>query len=511
MRTLRFAILATALAATSLQAETVPTGFGFELAVGAPFGGEPIGFTWLPDGRMLIIERGTGNVRVAAVGATTSIVIATIPNLMIGDERGLLGIAIDPDWPGRPYVYFSFTRNDGRSILSMYTASGALSNPSSTSLTLASPFVLVEMLDGAGNHNGGTVRFGLDGMLYASFGEDALPCTSQDLTELRGKVLRLDISSMPGAGSGPPPKADVTPADNPFVANPNENARLVFAWGLRNPFRFTFDSLTGDLFVGDAGSNTWEEINRMSASSGGGQNFGWPILEGPDSTGFGFTCGLANVHTGPIHVYPNPPKSNAAVVGGPLYRTVPASPMSFPASYNGSYFLYDWGGRWIQRIVQGANGWEIAPQVPGQVSPDYWGEGFVFYSDFQEGPDGALYLMKHGGSWGVYRIRRVLPTSADGIDEAAHTLEVEARPNPARAGNGVDFVWSAPRSGFVQLRLFDAAGRLVARLGNEAPALGGVVRWGGRDTDGRSVSAGVYFYRFEGADASASGRVTLYR
>lgn len=507
---LLLAVLAAALPGAA-HSQILPTGFAFELAVGPPFASEPSAFAFLSDGRIFLTERFSANVRLAAVGATSSALILTIPNVSVLSERGLLGVAVDPEWPTRPYVYFSYTRTDGQSILAMYTASGALTNPASTSITLSSPFVLLQTPDLLDNHNGGTVRFGLDGMLYASWGDDGTPCNGQDLTALNGKIVRLDVSGMPGAGSGPPPKADVTPADNPFVADPNENARLVYVWGLRNPFRFTFDPSTGDLFLGDAGAQAWEEVDRVPAAGGSGSNYGWPILEGPASPGFGLTCGQNNTFTPPIHYYAHVGALPSAVLGGPLYRAVTPTAVSLPPSYDGSYFLYDWGGNWIRRLVLGPTGWEVAPAVPGQPSADHWGEDFAFLADFQEGPDGALYVMKHGGAWGLYRIRRTLPTSVE-VDagSSAAALHVEVRPNPAQAGHTVEFAWQSPVTGSVALRVFDAAGRLVTELRGASGT--NRLNWTGRDVTNAAPPAGVYFYRLRTTDgAEASGRVTLLR
>src|SRR5262245_55170165 len=184
---LSFIALAVCLLTTPLRAQTVPNGFGFEVVVTGPFASDPAAFTFLPDRRILIIERASGNVRLAAVGAPTSVVIATIPNVSSQVERGLLGIAVDPLWPARPYIYFSYTRNNNTSVLQMYTASGQLTNPASTAITLSSPYEILETTDLNVYHNGGTLRFGREGRLYASWGDDGTPCNAQDITSLNGK------------------------------------------------------------------------------------------------------------------------------------------------------------------------------------------------------------------------------------------------------------------------------------------------------------------------------------
>jgi hypothetical protein len=165
---------------------------------------------------------------------------------------------------------------------------------------------------------------------------------------------------------------------------------------------------------------------------------------------------------------------------------------------------------WIRRIVSGPGGWTVAPAVPGQPTADHWAENFLYYSDFQEGRDGALYMMRHGGNWGLYRIRH---TGATGVEPsvAPAAFEVQARPNPAPAGRAVEFSWSSPRAGRMRITVYDAAGRQVAKMSSAQSATGGVLAWNGRNSQGERVPAGVYFYRAEGPGSTASGHVTVLR
>lgn len=243
-------------------AQRVPTGFQIQSVVGGPFAPQVSAFAFLPDGRIVILEKDTGVVRLAAAGAVTSVPIDTIPEVTVADERGLLGVAVDPGWPARPYLYFLFTHTGDALHLVLYTASGDLTAPSSTNLLLGSPFVLLDDLpDQFANHNGGTLRFGPDGFLYASLGDDSRDCDAQDPSLHKGKILRLDVSGMPGMGSGPPPKSALVAAGNPYFGS--DNARLLFAIGLRNPFRFSIDPVTNNLYIGDVGLGTWEEIDEL--------------------------------------------------------------------------------------------------------------------------------------------------------------------------------------------------------------------------------------------------------
>ena len=126
--------------------------------------------------------------------------------------------------------------------LAMFTVTGTSSNPTSTNLTLGAQYnIVTDVPDNAGNHNGGALRFGLDGKLYLSIGDDAGGCTAQNMSSALGCVWRIDVSSLPGVGAGPPAKSTLIPAGNPY-AGPTDNARLVWCHGLRNPFRFHIDS-----------------------------------------------------------------------------------------------------------------------------------------------------------------------------------------------------------------------------------------------------------------------------
>ena len=120
------------------------------------------------------------------------------------------------------------------------------------------------------------MRFGPDGMLYDSMGDDASGCPAQDDATLHGVILRLDVSRLPSTPGGPPTIDVITPADNPQIASGNLNTRLIWAWGLRNPFRFQIDPTNGVLYIGDVGESQFEEIDRAPV---GGLNFGWPYFE----------------------------------------------------------------------------------------------------------------------------------------------------------------------------------------------------------------------------------------
>jgi glucose/arabinose dehydrogenase len=496
------------VAAARAGGPEVPPGFSIEQVVGGPFDGDPVGFAFLPDQRIVIVERNTGNVRLAARGASSSQVVFTIPEVNGASfEDGLLGVAVDPGWPARPWLYFHYAHVDSVTNVVMYEASGDLADPSSTALTLSNPYLLLtDVPDSTGIHNAGTLRFGPDGMLYASFGDDGSNCGAQELDSPLGKILRLDPSAMPGAGSGPPPKDEITPAGNPFPAT-GEWVPLVWSWGLRNPFRFTIDPATGDTFLGDVGTSLFEEIDLVPAASTG-PNFGWPRMEG-DSTSSHVTCGLGQVFTSPIIALPH--ESPSSIIGGPRYRPLSPSAGRFPGDYHGDLFFLEFYSGDVYRARQTGAAWSL---VPGAGRSDsLWASGFATASDFQEGPDGALWLLAMGinipGQELPAGLHRIASTRA--WVEAPAPGELRARPNPARGDGGVRILAPGSTAGPWTLSIRDVEGRLVRRLSGPSDP-GAEVAWDGRAADGSRAAAGVYFAEWRaGGKTSARGKIALLR
>lgn len=186
-----------------------------------------------------------------------------------GGEQGLFSIAFHPNYLANGLFYVNYTNLAGNTVVSRYHVS-----PDPNVADRASVSVLLTVDQPFGNHNGGQLQFGADGYLYIGMGDggsggDPLGA-GQDLTTLLGKMLRIDVD-------GPAPYG--IPPDNPFVSNPGGRDEI-WALGLRNPWRFSFDSLTGDLFIGDVGQSAREEINYQPAGAPGGRNYGWNLMEG---------------------------------------------------------------------------------------------------------------------------------------------------------------------------------------------------------------------------------------
>ena len=384
----------------SMGAVALPDGFTHELVASGMT--EPVGLTFLPDGRILVIEQ-QGTVRLVVNGSLQPGPILDIQSqVRHGGEQGLLGIAVDPEYPTRPFIYLYYTHEtENFQYITRFTMTGTLTDPLGTDLPAdpaSSFYLLTDIPRNAGNHNGGTLRFGPDDMLYAGPGDDAGDCVSQLRDDLRGVILRMDVSGLPLDNSvrDHAAKSEMVPLDNPFASALNDNERLVWAYGLRNPFRFSFDSVTGNLFIGDVGEDTYEEISMSVAP--GGENFGWPYREGYDinpnnPTCFGGPEPVAET-VGPIGGY-SQVSDGYSIIGGGVYHPVNyPNDLSWPSEFDGDYFFADYYQGFLIRLKdQGVGTWAVPPPVPGQPSPEYLITGLSSPSDFTIGPDGAVYYI----------------------------------------------------------------------------------------------------------------------
>lgn len=422
-------LLAAALAVPAVLAQTVPTGFVIDTLI--PSGlATPNDCCFLPDGRALVANS-AGSVVVYAGGPTAT--IGTVPNVESGGERGLLSIAADPAFAqnGQFYVYYSSTL-DSFMHLDRFTCTGDLANASSTNLTFAAASrraILGALPDQAGNHNGGSVRFGPDGMLYQTAGDDANACNAQLLTSQVGCLLRLDVSSLaPGGSTTLPTYAALNPGNNPLSAN-TDFSQLVLAHGLRNPFRMEIDQVTGNVYLGDVGAGSQEEYDELVYPSGplALVNFGWPWREGPIA---GFSCAGTQppMLTDPI-AYVAHGSGWASIMGGARYRNQ-GTPFDLGSAYEGNCFYLDYFAGELRRLVNTGT-WVPAPTVPGQGNPNNWGTGFTQVTCMRQGPDGGLWFTQQtGGS--LKRIRSLGPTNSvvavSGSGQIGPATEVFAAP-----------------------------------------------------------------------------------
>ena len=465
----------------------------------------PTGMALLPDGRLLVTEKVTARVRLVLKGKLTPAPVLTVPEVE-GDilEQGLLGIAVDPGWPARPYIYVHYTHSASAFIkISRFTVSGDLGFVGDGDLSIdpASRYdILADIPDNTPFHNGGTLRFGPDGMLYDSVGDDYSFCPAQNLTVLSGKILRLDISRLPAGGGGPPAKSLITPADNPFIAHPNANARLVCHYGLRNPFKFAIDPVTGDMLIGDVGEEKREEINVVS---GFGKNFQWPIYEG-DVPGTTTCAGVDSTSwVPPIHAYDH--DLGRAVNAALIYRAPPGAAIPFPPEYDGDIFFADTYASFVARWGKTGGVWAPEP-APGQPNPTDWGTwwGVSMLVDWLITPNGSIYCcqINHGA------IRRIWYSDPNGTIigvPRGSDPRVELRapyPSPSRGSTTIEYALAI--EGPVSLAIHDVTGRSIrtlVRRDRETPGPHQAT-WDGRDASGRRAPAGIYRARL-----SVAGRV----
>jgi len=296
-----------------------------------------------------------------------------------GGERGLLSLAFHPQYAanGRFYVYFTDSNGDIRIV--RYLRSAADSNVADA---LSADTVLAVPHPGQSNHNGGQLQFGPDGKLYAGLGDGGgggdPAGNGQNKHALLGKLLRLDVDGASGY---------TVPANNPFVGDTSA-APEIWAWGLRNPWRFTFDRSTSDLYIADVGQGSWEEVDVQPAASTGGVNYGWNVMEGLHCYPPGTTSCNQTGLTLPLIEYDH--GAGCSITGGYVYRGTKVAALS-------GYYLYSDYCTPFVRSFKYAGG--VATQSHDwtqQLDPG----GNV--SSFAQDQRGELYIITLGGS--LYRI-----------------------------------------------------------------------------------------------------------
>ncbi len=471
----------------------------------------PSNSEFLPDGRIFITGQYTAQLTLVVGDApAVAYVAGTIPNVRSGGEAGLVGVTVDPQFPTRPYVYVHATHTPPNEIrVTRYTLTGDLAWAGNGAMTIdpaSARVILGGLPDFAAKHNGGTLRFGPEGMLYIGLGDDDDPCRAQDLTKLQGKILRVDVAGLP-AGPGPAPRyATITPAGNPFAAHPDSAARLVWALGLRNPFSFTIDRVTGCLVIGDVGNEGWEEIE---VACSGGKNFGWPHFEGP--TRSALTCAGADTtaFVAAAYAYPHP-EPGYSVFAGPVYRAPAGVAYPFPLVNEGMIFMGDTWRGWVRRLAPSGPDWALAPPEFGQPNATDWATGIRYITSMHVGPkDGWLYytmLYRTTPTSGPGELRRygyVGPTA--GVDDppagGSGLAFTGAHPSPARGDRLVELAWRQPAPAPVSLRLHDMRGRFVRALVSAADGVRAAgphqMAWDGRAADGTRAVPGVYVATLE--------------
>jgi len=368
-------LLATNVAFAEVElVEIVDTGFTTSLTNA---GDDRLFITQKP-GTIEIIENGS-------VLPTPFLDIEDRVYLQNNDERGLLSVAFHPDYDTNAYFYVNYTVG---SFFNMDTRISRFevseNNPNLADASTES--ILLEIDQDFGNHNGGLLKFGPDGMLYIGMGDGGSSydpnCRAQTTDTLLGKMLRLDVNQ--NVNTSP---FHGIPADNPFI-NDGNIMNKVWATGLRNPWRFSFDRDTGDLWIGDVGQNQFEEVNFQPASSSGGENYGWKMMEGNlcvDSNNFPGDCpvsvGICNDPdlTDPVTGYSHT-NGNISITGGYVYRGNLAPSLEglyvFGDLISGNIYTYDLATDDRQLLMNHRPGVSMVT-----FGEDINGELYICYSD----------------------------------------------------------------------------------------------------------------------------------
>ena len=368
--------------AQALQATLFKNGFSQPVFLCSPPGDTARQFVVEQGGRIRIIKNGTTlttpflHLGSAATGG--------LAKISTGGERGLLGLAFHPNYAQNGYFYVNYTAaGSGATVVARYQVS-----PTNPDLASTTELVLLTIAQPFSNHNGGCIQFGLDGKLYIATGDGGSANdpnnAAQNTNSLLGKMLRLDVD-LP---------APYVPADNPYVG---AGAPLDEIWhiGLRNPFRFSFDRQTGDMYIGDVGQNLIEEIDFAPAGASG-RNYGWRCTEGTASTGLSGCTPNSPALTPPLRDYTHSSGGHCSAIGGYVYRG------STVCGLQGTYFYADYCSTaiWSLRYVNGqvsnftVRTTELEPAGTPTISS---------ISSFGEDANGELYILDYSDGE-VYRI-----------------------------------------------------------------------------------------------------------
>ena len=339
----------------------------------------PIQFVNAADGsnRIFIVQQGA-TIRAYDAAFNFLSVFLTVSNVNVGGERGLLSMVFHPDYANNGLLYVYYTNTAGDLELARYHVS---SDPNIADAATKVVLIIIPHPTNS-NHNGGELHFGNDGYLYLSTGDGGgagdVPNNAQNTSVLLGKILRFNVNA-----SAVAPYYTI-PAGNPYS---NE----IYDLGLRNPFRWSFDRLTNDMWIGDVGQDAYEEINYRAAGSTGGINYGWRCYEG--NTAYNLTgCGLSSNYIFPVYTYPTQNPA-ASVIGGIVYR---GSTYPILQGYNISADFFS--GTLYKTVSDGSGGWITSTQMLSTTG----------IADFGETENGEAYAVSLTGN-SVYRISASSP------------------------------------------------------------------------------------------------------
>ncbi|HET8810315.1 MAG TPA: PQQ-dependent sugar dehydrogenase [Flavobacteriaceae bacterium] len=389
---------------------------------------QPIGLktTGVPgDDRIFVVEKG-GKVKILNPNGSVNPVpfLDISGQVSTGGERGLLGLVFHPNFASNGYLYVNYTDTNGDTQVSRFTVNGV--NPNNVILSTELP--IIDFSQPFSNHNGGDLAFGPNGYLFIATGDGGSGGDpgnrAQDLSVLLGKILRIDVDNPSGGNNyGIPP-------NNPFVSDPNALDEI-WAYGLRNPWRFSFDTVGGNIWIGDVGQENVEEINRQSITAAG-VNYGWRCYEGSQAYNTS-GCPPVNQLTFPIAEYSSASGSgNCSVTGGFVYRG------SVYTDILGLYFFADYCSGMIGTIDASGN----------VINHGNYNGNWV---SFGKDSTGELYIIDIGGS--IYKIEGGVMSTENFSNADAFSIF----PNPA--SEKVSF--QLKNGTFTAIKIYDLLGKIV--------------------------------------------------
>jgi glucose/arabinose dehydrogenase len=435
-------------------------------------------------GRLFVVEQ-PGVIKVfenSSATTTAEVFLDIRDRVLFGGEQGLLGLAFHPQFQDNGFFYVDYTAADPRrTVIARYRVDP--NNPNRADKN--SELVVLEVLQPFTNHNGGQITFGADGFLYIALGDGGSAGdpegNAQNRKTLLGSILRIDVDNPSGD------KNYGIPEDNPFVNNSFGFREEIYAYGLRNPWRFSFDPVTGWLWAADVGQNKIEEIDLIEK----GKNYGWNILEGTSCFDPPSGCDTTGLEP-PIWEYDH--SLGQSVTGGFVYRG-PGVPELVGAYIYGDFIS---GRIWSLRYDGSGE-----PQNTELLNTD------LSIASFGIDADNELYICAFDGK--IYRFKPTVTSVEQSPTAPEAGLLAPNYPNPFNPATTIAYALST--GGHVNLSIYDLAGRLVQTLVRGYQAAGQhTVEWDGTDQEGILQSSGVYVYLLRlGGRTVTSRRMVLMR
>ncbi|MBN1293034.1 MAG: PQQ-dependent sugar dehydrogenase [Candidatus Latescibacteria bacterium] len=400
-----------------------------------------------------------------------------------GNEEGLLGLAFHPDYPTNGYFYVDYTAtNPRRTVIARYT----VSTENADKANVDSEHVILEIAQPYSNHNGGQLAFGPDMYLYIAMGDGGSggdpQGNGQNLQTLLGAILRIDVDK-PDEG-----KQYGIPEDNPFAGNTSGYREEIYAYGLRNPWRFSFDPMTGRLWTADVGQNEIEEVDITEP----GKNYGWNVMEGTRCYNPSANCDSNGLEL-PVWEYDH--SLGQSITGGYVYRGSNVSELA------GAYIYADYvSGRIWSLRYDGIN-----PPVNEEIL-----DTELFIASFGVDADNELYICAFNGK--IYRFK---PTASSVETEEGIPVSFSLAqnfPNPFNPSTAIRFNIPADNQDNTSLRIYDFRGAIVRTFSIQGikPGIHSIV-WDGTDNAGNAVASGLYLYQLQAGGFTQTQKMILTR